>query len=91
MCSSADAWPCSVPVFAIKDWAVKKGMASSDFAAFVKSRAEVNIDSYEYLTEEAVLAKAAKAAKGASKSGKSGGKSGGGGAGKKRKAAEVEE
>ena len=76
-------------MFSVKDWAVKKGMAASDFAAFVKSRAEVNIDSIEYVTEESVLAKAAKGSKGA-KSGGASNKSGG--ASKKRKvAAEPEE
>ena len=80
--------PLAATVFSLKDWAVKKGMAASDFASFVKSRAEINMDSYEYLTEEAMAAKAAKAAKGSAKaSSKSGAKSGG----KKRKAAEVEE
>jgi hypothetical protein len=76
-------------VFAIKDWVVKKGMAASDFASFVKSRAEVNIETYEYLTEEAVLAKNAKGAKKGAGAKSGGAKSGG--ASKKRKAAEVEE
>jgi hypothetical protein len=74
-------------VFSVKDWAVKKGMAAGDFAAFVKSRAEVNIDSLEYLTEEAMLAKAAKGSKGA----KSGGAKSGGASKKRKAAAEPEE
>ena len=78
---AANRWTDNL--FSLKDWAVKKGMGSSDFTAFVKSRAEINLDSYEYLTEEAVLAKAAKGAKGVKTAGsKSAGKSGG----KKRKA-----
>ena len=72
-------------MFSVKDWAVKKGMAAADFAAFVKSQADVKLDSLEYVTEESVLAKMAKGSKdkGAAKSG--GAKSGG--ATKKRKAA----
>ena len=71
--------------------AVKKGMGAADFAAFVKSRAEVNLDSIEYVTEEWVLAKAAKGTKGASKSGKSGGAKSGGASKKRKAAAEPEE
>ena len=81
-------------MFSVKDWAVKKGMAAADFAAFVKSQADVKLDSLEYVTEEWVLAKTAKGSKAAAaKSGgaKSGGAKSGGAAKKRKAAAEPEE
>ena len=61
--------------FLIKQWLQKTaGAAPETIAAFFKAQCDIDIDAYEYLTEEGVLAALNKGAKS--------------GGGKKRKAAE---
>ncbi len=72
--------------FMVRQWMTK--MADADSIAKFFKQSDIDLDSYEYLTEEAVLKKLKGGGKGSKSGGAGASKSGGG---KKRKAAAAEE